>query len=105
MNKFFRGAKKFALPAIATALVAGGALASGASGGTGGQAEFGSMFDTIVGWTEGFLGKLLAIGAFLIGMGMGIVKQSIVAVALGIAFALTLAYGPAIITGVFSFAV
>jgi conjugal transfer pilus assembly protein TraA len=97
--------KKYGLLSVALTVLSGAALANSASGGTGGATEFQGMFDAIVLWSEGYLGKLLAIGAFLIGMGMGIVKQSIIAVALGIAFALTLAYGPAIITGVFSFAV
>lgn len=97
--------KKYGLLSVALTVLSGAALANSASGGTGGATEFQGMFDAIVLWSEGYLGKLLAIGAFLIGMGMGIAKQSIIAVALGIAFALTLAYGPAIITGVFAFSV
>ena len=105
MNKLKNIVKKYGLATTALLALSGAALAGSASGGTGGATEFQNMFDTLVGWTEGFLGKMLAVGAFLIGMGMGIVKQSIMAVALGIAFALTLAYAPAIIEGIFSFAV
>lgn len=91
--------KKFALPVATLAIISGGAIA-----GTGGT-EFTTMYTMVVGWTEGTLGKLLAVSAFLIGMGMGIVKQSILAVVLGVGFALTLAYAPAIIDAIFTFAV
>lgn len=91
--------KNYGLPVALLALVAGAA-----SAGTGGT-EFDTMYDMVVDWTEGTLGKLLAVTAFLIGMGMGVIRQSILAVVLGIAFALTLAYAPAIIDAVFTFAV
>ncbi len=91
--------KKFGLPVATLAVISGGAVA-----GTGGT-EFDTMYQMVVGWTEGTLGKLLAVSAFLIGMGMGIVKQSILAVVLGVGFALTLAYAPAIIDAIFTFAV
>lgn len=90
---------KAALPT--TALLA---LSASAVAGTGGT-EFDAMFAMIKGWTEGTLGKLLAVSAFLIGMGMGIVKQSIMAIVLGIGFALALAYAPGIIEAVFTFAI
>lgn len=96
MKKF---AQKYGLFALLMGLVAGAA-----SAGTGGT-EFDTMYTMVVDWTEGTLGKLLAVTAFLIGMGMGVIKQSILAVVLGIAFALTLAYAPAIIDAVFSFAI
>jgi conjugal transfer pilus assembly protein TraA len=92
-------ASKSALPLIAMAMLSTAAVA-----GTGGV-EFDAMYDMIRGWTEGTLGKLLAVAAFLIGMGMGIVKQSIIAIVLGIGFALALAYAPGIIDAVFTFAV
>jgi len=91
--------KNFLLPASALALVSGAALA-----GTGGT-EFDAMYTMIRDWTEGTLGKLLAVSAFLIGMGMGIVRQSILAIVLGVGFALALAYTPTIIDAVFTFAV
>lgn len=91
--------KKHGLLAALLCLVAGSAVA-----GTGGT-EFDTMYTMVVDWTEGTLGKLLAVTAFLIGMGMGVIRQSILAVVLGIAFALTLAYAPQIIDAVFTFAV
>jgi len=81
-----------------------GLVAGAASAGTGGT-EFDTMYQMVVDWTEGTLGKLLAVTAFLIGMGMGVIRQSILAVVLGIAFALTLAYAPQIIDAVFTFTI
>lgn len=81
-----------------------GLVAGAATAGTGGT-EFDTMYTMVVDWTEGTLGKLLAVTAFLIGMGMGVIRQSILAVVLGIAFALTLAYAPQIIDAVFTFAI
>ena len=76
--------------------------------GTAGAATTGTLFDPmyqmVKGWAEGTLGKLLAVSAFLIGMGIGIVRQSVLAIVLGLAFALTLAYAPTVIDGVFTFA-
>lgn len=91
--------KNYLLPSMALVAASGAAVA-----GTGGT-EFDAMFTMIKDWTEGSLGKLLAVSAFLIGMGMGIVRQSIIAIVLGIGFALALAYTPAIIEAVFTFAV
>lgn len=90
---------KSILPVAAMLAVSGAAVA-----GTGGT-EFSAMFDMVKGWTEGTLGKLLAVSAFLIGMGMGIVKQSILAIVLGLGFALSLAYAPGIIEAVFTYAI
>jgi len=92
--------KNYGLLFALVALLTGTAFAGSTTGTTG----FGTMLTTVTDWANGDLGKLLAVSAFLIGMGMGIVKQSMVAIALGIGFALALAYGPAIITGIFTFA-
>lgn len=91
--------KNMLLPMAALLTLAG--TASAGSGGT----EFNAMYTMVRNWAEGGLGKLLAVAAFLIGMGMGIVKQSIMAVVLGIGFALTFAYAPGIIDAIFTFAV
>ena len=91
--------KKYGLFALMISMVAG--MANAGTGGT----EFDTMYQMVVDWTEGTLGKLLAVAAFLIGMGMGIVRQSIIAIVLGIGFALALAYAPAIIDAIFTFAI
>lgn len=66
---------------------------------------FATVYNTVRDWSQGTLGRLLALSAFLIGMGIGLVKQSAMAVVLGVAFALILRYGPDVIEGIFGFAV
>jgi conjugal transfer pilus assembly protein TraA len=87
---------------IALAAVGFSAMASGTGGGTGGQSEFGALFNTIFGWTTGFLGKALALFAFVIGAGMGIARSTLMPAIIGIVFALVLSLGPNIIVSMFS---
>ncbi|MHB8742094.1 MAG: TraA family conjugative transfer protein [Sulfuricaulis sp.] len=84
---------------VATLMV----LAGTATAGTGGT-TFDTIYTTVRGWAEGTLGKLLAVSAFIIGMGIGIVRQSVLAIVLGLAFAVSLAYAPAVIDSIFTFA-
>lgn len=90
------GLLTFALVAIV-----GYAFASSGNASTGG-AEFTDLYNLVLGWTEGVLGKTIAVAAFLIGMIMGVAKQSIWAFAIGCLFAASLAFGPGIIEGIFS---
>jgi len=66
---------------------------------------FTTAYTTLSNWAQGSLGKILALSAFLIGLAMGIARQSLIAVAMGIAFALVLFYGPTIIDSIMTFAV
>jgi len=70
--------------------------ATAASAGTTGT-EFQDLHTLLTGWTQGFLGKALAIAAFLFGAGMGVAKQTVVPAILGIVFALVFSVGPSII--------
>ena len=67
--------------------------------GTGGT-EFTEIYTTITGWTQGFLGKTLAVGAFLTGIAVGIVQQSLMAIVLGIGGAMAVYYTPNIIDSI-----
>ena len=62
--------------------------------------EFQAMYTLVTGWANGFLGKTMAIAAFVFGAGYGVAKQTIVPAALGIVFALVMAVGPGIIDGI-----
>jgi len=66
---------------------------------------FDGIYNVIVGWATGSLGKLIAVGAFLVGMGMGIIRQSVMAIVIGIGVALVMFYGPGIIDGIVTFAI
>lgn len=85
-------------PALLVAVASTSALA-------GTDTTFDTVYAEIRGWAEGSLGKLLAVSAFLIGMGIGLVRQSAMAVVLGLAFALIFAFGPGIIDNIVTFAV
>lgn len=65
--------------------------------GTGGTAEFGTIHQTLSGWSQGLLGKTIAVSAFMVGMAIGITQQSLMAAALGIGSAAAMYYVPTII--------
>lgn len=90
--------KKYGL-STALLLVASGSAVAGA------DTTFTAVYTTVSGWATGSLGKLFAVAAFIIGMGIGLVKQSAMAIVLGLAFALIMFYGPGIIDTLVSFAV
>jgi conjugal transfer pilus assembly protein TraA len=86
-----------ALPVLSVMVFYAG-LATAGTGGT----EFTAIYDTVIGWTQGFLGKTIAIAMFLTGIAMGIVRQSLMAIALGIGGAMGIYYTPDIIDGIVS---
>lgn len=96
--KLKNAAQKFALPAV-VALVAVGSASAGT------DTTFDTIYNTVKAWAEGSLGKLLAVSAFIIGMGIGLVRQSVMAIVLGLAFALIMFYGPAIMESIVTAAV
>lgn len=72
--------------------------------GTGGTAEFGTIYTTVQGWMQGTLGKVIALSALGVGLGMGVVRQSIMAVVLGVAMGLSSYYGPQILDNIIAMA-
>jgi conjugal transfer pilus assembly protein TraA len=89
---------------VATVLVSVGisAMASTSGGGSGGSSEFGQLFNTLNSWVTGFLGKALALFAFVIGAGMGLARSNLMPAIIGIVFALFLSLGPNIISSMFT---
>jgi conjugal transfer pilus assembly protein TraA len=83
-----------AVLAVFTALLAPEVMA-----GTGGT-EFNDIYTLLVGWSQGTLGKIIALGMFMVGLSAGIVNQSIVSVVIGIGGSLALYYSPTVISGV-----
>lgn len=76
-------------------------LAAPAFAGTTGT-EFGGLYDLVKGWSEGFLGRTLAIAAFLVGAIVGFAKSTAMPALVGIIFAVLFAIGPGIIDGIAS---
>jgi len=64
--------------------------------------DFADIYTKLEAWSKGTLGKVIALGMFLVGLATGVVQQSIIAVVIGISGALSLYYGPAIINSVVS---
>ena len=92
--------KSFGKAALASALLIGaGAAFAGASGATGGS-EFEGIWDLIQGWSQGYLGRILALGALVVGIAFGLVRQSVIAAVVGISMAIVLQYGPDVIEGI-----
>lgn len=83
--------------ALLLAVVASFFAAVAQAGTTG--TEFQSLHTLLTGWANGYLGKALAVAAFLFGAGYGVAKQTIVPAILGIVFALVFAIGPGVIDG------
>lgn len=79
---------------LALASLAAGSALAGSTGN-----EFAAMYNMLLGWATGYLGKAMAIAAFLFGAGFGVAKQTILPAVLGIVFALVFAVGPGIING------
>lgn len=62
--------------------------------------EFKGLYDLLMGWAEGYLGRGLAIAAFIAGIGAGVARSSPMLAAIGIVFALVISVGPGIINGI-----
>lgn len=80
--------------AVLLALVAGSAIA-----GTTGT-EFQTVYATLLNWATGFLGKSIAIAAFILGAGIGVARSSPIPALVGVVFALFMVYVPTIIDSI-----
>lgn len=99
--KTFMTSKPLMLLALLSPLMVSAAHAGTTGGGTTGT-EFQSLFDMLVGWAEGYLGKALAIGAFIVGAIIGFAKSTAMPAMIGIVFAIVFGLGPTIINGMFT---
>ncbi len=64
--------------------------------------EFGGLYNLVKGWSEGYLGRTLAIAAFLVGAIVGFAKSTAMPALVGIIFAVLFAIGPGVIDGIAS---
>ena len=80
--------------ALLLALGAGSALA-----GTTGT-EFQTMYTTMLNWATGYLGKAIAVAAFILGAGIGVARSSPIPALAGVVFALFMVYVPTIIDSI-----
>ena len=85
------------LPLILALALAFGA--SSAFAGTTGT-EFQSMYTTLLNWATGYLGKAIAVAAFILGAGIGVARSSPIPALVGVVFALFMIYVPTIIDSI-----
>lgn len=71
-----------------------------AADGQGGGEEFNDVWELLAGWSQGVLGRIIALGAVIVGIGFGLVRQSVIAAAVGIAMALVLQFAPTVIENI-----
>ena len=88
---------KFAAVGGAVSAASATALAATGVGAVSGVAANDTVWELLVGWTQGALGKVLALGALILGIGFGLVRQSVAAAAVGLGMAIVLQYGPYVI--------
>ncbi len=87
--------KKVALVAAAASMVALQAHA-------GADTTFDDVTTTISNWSKGSLGKTLSMATFVVGIGAGIMRQSLMAAVLGVGSSLVMNYGPSVIEANFT---
>ena len=75
--------------------LAAGSVLAGTTG-----TEFQTMYTTLLNWATGFLGKSIALAAFILGAGVGIARSSPIPALVGIVFALFMVYVPNIIDSI-----
>lgn len=62
--------------------------------------EFQATYDLIVGWAKGYLGKIFAVAAFLIGAGFSAARQNPMPAIFGLVLALIIGFGPSLIESI-----
>ena len=90
---------RIAVAAFAALAVVALVFPDAAFGGTTGT-EFQSIYTKIKGWSTGYLGRLLALCTFIIGLGASIMRQTLFPALTGIGVALVVSLGPALIEGI-----
>jgi conjugal transfer pilus assembly protein TraA len=90
------------LTAVAFAALAAGAVFAGTDVTFGTSAANSGPVGTMQGWLQGSMGKMFAVGALAVGLGIGIVKQSVMSVAVGTGIALAASAGPTVLATIFT---
>jgi len=70
-----------------------------AAGGDGGP--LGDVYDSLTDWTQGNIGKVITIACIIVGIVMGVARQSLLAFAIGIGMGLGLYNTPTIVDWIF----
>lgn len=76
-----------------------GVMLAVAAGMVGGE-EFNDVWDTLVKWTQGTLGRIIAIAMVLVGVVAGVVRSSIMGFVVGVAAGMGLYNAPTVIESI-----
>lgn len=87
---------KLSLVAL-TALLASSSVFAGTDG-----TEFQDLYTMVKGWTNGYLGRSIALVFLLIGLGVGVIRGSIISAVGCIAAAMCLLIAPSVIESIIS---
>lgn len=89
---------------VATAAMATSGATTGtavtSSGGAAGESQMLGIVNWIKGSTEGSMGNVFALGTLAVGLATGIVRQTLMPVAVAVGMAATAKWGPAILLGI-----
>lgn len=89
-------ARLVAVAPVALLLALGATSAFAGTTGT----EFQTMYTTMLNWATGYLGKAIAVAAFILGAGIGVARSSPIPALAGVVFALFMVYVPTIIDSI-----
>ena len=89
-------ARLAAVAPVALLLALGATSAFAGTTGT----EFQTMYTTMLNWATGYLGKAIAVAAFILGAGIGVARSSPIPALAGVVFALFMVYVPTIIDSI-----
>ena len=101
LNRYLRltshaSARLAAVAPVALLLALGATSAFAGTTGT----EFQTMYTTMLNWATGYLGKAIAVAAFILGAGIGVARSSPIPALAGVVFALFMVYVPTIIDSI-----
>ena len=88
-----------AIALVALALIVGAAFAA-STGTPSGTTEVAKISTWIQEMTEGAMGTVFALGTLAVGLATGIVRQTLMPVAVAVGMAATAKWGPAILVGI-----
>ena len=96
MNRLMLNRSRVFMTAVFAICCLSSAITMAGTGGT----EFNSAYTTLVDWLQGDLGRLIAAALLVVGLVMGVVRQSIMAAVPAIACGLVATVAPTIIGAV-----
>lgn len=85
---------------IIVALVVTAAALATTAAFAGADTTFSGPATQLTSWLQGSMGKLFAVGSLCVGLGIGIVKQSIMSAAVGTGIALAASTGPTVMAAI-----